>query len=96
MKEKLHPNNHGVCWSLQASAFADLVGKEEVLAWVRHQFKTVYLSEMMDELGRFPAELKRTKPYGYSLFVIDAMAGVAQIASSETEALWNFALPYFF
>ena len=35
LKEKLHPNNHGVCWSLQASAFADLVGKEEVLAWVR-------------------------------------------------------------
>ena len=91
LKEKLHPNNHGVCWSLQASAFADLVGKEEVLAWVRHQFKTVYLSEMMDELGRFPAELKRTKPYGYSLFVIDAMAGVAQIASSETEDLWTFS-----
>ena len=37
--------------------------------------------------GRFPAELKRTKPYGYSLFVIDAMAGVAQIASSGTEDL---------
>ena len=46
---------------------------------------------MMDELGRFPAELKRTKPYGYSLFVIDAMAGVAQIASSETEDLWTFS-----
>ena len=58
---------------------------------MRHQFKTVYLSEMMDELGRFPAELKRTKPYGYSLFVIDAMAGVAQIASSETEDLWTFS-----
>jgi len=91
LKEKLHPNNHGVCWSLQASAFADLVGNEEVLSWVRGQFKTVYLSGMMDEQGRFPAELKRTKPYGYSLFVMDAMAGVAQIASSKKEDLWTFS-----
>ena len=90
LKEKLHPNNHGVCWSLQASAFADLVGNEKVLSWVRGQFKTVYLSGMMDGQGRFPAELKRTKPYGYSLFVIDAMAGVAQIASSKKEDLWNY------
>ena len=26
--EKAHPNNHGVCWSLQAGAFADLIGDE--------------------------------------------------------------------
>ena len=24
-KEKVHPNNHGVCWSMQAAAFADLL-----------------------------------------------------------------------
>ena len=30
-----------------AAAFADLVGREEVLEWVRTQFKTVYLGEMM-------------------------------------------------
>jgi hypothetical protein len=92
-KEKVHPNNHGVCWSMQAAAFADLVGDEEILAWIRDQYKRVYLPGMMDSKGGFPAELKRTKPYGYSLFVIDAMAGVAQIASSPQEDLWHFALP---
>ena len=93
LTEKVHPNNHGVCWSLQASAFADLVGDEDVLSWVRQQFRTVYLTEMMNAEGGFDAELKRTKPYGYSLFVIDAMAGVAQIASSPQDYLWTFALP---
>jgi len=93
LKEKVHPNNHGVCWSMQAAAFADLVGDEEILAWVRHQFKTVYLAEMMDANGGFPAELGRTKPYGYSLFVIDAMAGVAQIVSTPQDDLWSYALP---
>lgn len=91
--EKAHPNNHGVCWSLQAGAFADLIGDEPQLAWIRNQFKTVYLQEMMDERGGFPAELHRTKPYGYSLFVIDAMAGVAQIASTRKDDLWHFELP---
>ncbi len=92
-REKHHPNNHGVCWSLQAAAFADLVGDKDQLAWIRKQFKTVYLSKMMDSSGGFPAELKRTKPYGYSLFVIDAMAGVAQVASVPEDDLWTFELP---
>ena len=91
--EKQHPNNHGVCWSLQAAAFADLVGDEEQLAWIRNQFKTVYLAQMMDKNGGFPAELARTKPYGYSLFVIDAMAGVAQLASTPEDDLWQYQLP---
>ena len=92
-KEKHHPNNHGVCWSMQAAAFADLVGDEKTLSWIRNQFKTVYIKEMMDKNGGFPAELKRTKPYGYSLFVIDALAGVAQIASTCEDDLWIFQLP---
>jgi len=92
-QEKHHPNNHGVCWSLQAATFADLVGDTDQLAWIRTQFKTVYLSQMMDREGGFTEELKRTKPYGYSLFVIDAMAGVAQFASTPEEDLWTFELP---
>ncbi len=92
LTEKVHPNNHGVCWSLQAAAFADLVGDDEVLAWVRNQFKTVYLAEMMDDKGGFPEELARTKPYGYSLFVVDAMAGLAQIASTPQDNLWTYEL----
>jgi hypothetical protein len=91
--EKQHPSNHGVCWSLQAAAFANLVGDKEQLEWIRNQFKNVYLKKMMNKDGGFSAELKRTKPYGYSLFVIDAMAGVAQIASIPEDDLWTFQLP---
>lgn len=92
-EEKRHPNNHGVCWSMQAAAFADLVGDDDQLKWVRNQFKNVYLKEMMRADGGFPAELGRTKPYGYSLFVIDAMAMVAWIASTPEDDLWTFQLP---
>jgi hypothetical protein len=91
--EKVHNSNHGVCWSLQAATFADFVGDEEMLKWIRNQFKTVYLAKMMNERGGFTNELGRTKPYCYSLFMIDAMAGVAHVASSPEEDLWSFVLP---
>ena len=91
--EKHHPNNHGVTWSMQASAFAHLVDDQATLEWVRQQFKTVYIAQMMNQQGGFDAELARTKPYGYSLFVIDAAAGVAQLASSKNDDLWQFSLP---
>jgi hypothetical protein len=35
-------------------------------------------------------ELKRTKPYGYSLFNIDAMCNVAQILSNPVNNLWEY------
>jgi hypothetical protein len=89
-KEREHPNNHGVCWSLQAAAFADLIGNQSQLEWVKTQFKEVYVKEMMDKKGGFPAELARTKPYGYSLFVLDAMAAIAQLTSDNQDDLWKF------
>ena len=47
----------------------------------------------MAEDGGFPKELARTKPYGYALFVLDAMAMVAQIASTPEDNLWTYSLP---
>ncbi len=83
-------NNHGICWSMQAAEFAQLAGDEDVLNWVRNEFTKVYLTRNMAADGGFTAELGRTKPYGYSLFVIDAMAGIAQIASTPKENLWTY------
>jgi len=88
--ERAAKNNHGICWSMQAAEFAQISGNEDVLNWVRNEFKNVYLTRNMTNSGGFPAELGRTKPYGYSLFVIDAMAGIAQIASTPKDNLWTY------
>jgi hypothetical protein len=40
--------------------------------------------------GSFPLELKRTKPYGYSLFNIDAFFNVAQILSTTEDNLFEY------
>jgi hypothetical protein len=93
IEERAAKNNHGVCWAMQAAAFAQLVDDREELAAIRQQFKTAFVAKQMEKDGSFPAELRRTKPYGYSLFVVDAMAGVAQIASTPGDDLWNYELP---
>lgn len=66
-------NNHGTCWAVTAAAMADLTGKEEVKKLCSDRFKTIFLPMQMAGDGSFPLELKRTKPYGYSLFNIDAI-----------------------
>lgn len=88
IEEKEHPNNHSVAWSLQASAFALLTSNQEVLEDIRRRFKAVYVGDMMASNGSFPAELARTKPYGYSLFMLDLMAGLSATLSTDSVNLW--------
>ena len=86
-------NNHGTCWVMQVAAFAHLVGNEELLAYCRNRFKTVLVPNQIAADGKFPEELRRTKPYGYSLFNLEAMATVCQILTTPADNLWTFTLP---
>ncbi len=83
-------NNHGTCWVATASSMAILTGNAPVLEMCSDRFKTILLPTQMADDGSFPLELKRTKPYGYSLFNIDAMCNVAQILSSPGNNLFEF------
>ena len=86
-------NNHATCWVMQVAAFAHLTGNEALLADARDRFRTILLPGQMGPDGSFPLELARTKPYGYSLFNLEAMAAICQIASTLKENLWTFELP---
>ena len=86
-------NNHGTCWAVTVAAMADLTGNEEVIKLCTDRFKTIFLPLQMAGDGSFPLELKRTKPYGYSLFNIDAMCNLAQILSTPEDNLWEFKTP---
>ena len=83
-------NNHGTCWVLQVSAFADLVGDKRLLEYCRDRFKTVLVPNQIAVDGSFPEEKRRTKPYGYSLFNLDAMTTVCKILSTPNDNLWKF------
>jgi len=83
-------NNHGTCWLLQVAAFAHLVGDQKQLDYCRERFKTVTVPNQIAENGSFPEELRRTKPYGYSLFNLEAMATVCQILSTPKDNLFTY------
>ncbi|MEO6284441.1 MAG: alginate lyase family protein [Dyadobacter sp.] len=83
-------NNHGTCWAMQVASFASLTGNQAMIDFCRDRYKTVFLPNQMDTDGSFPLELKRTKPYGYSLFNLDAMVMLCQILSDKDNDLWNY------
>lgn len=83
-------NNHGTCWVMQVAAFSAFLENKQWTDFCIRRYKEVLLPSQMAGDGSFPLELKRTKPYGYALFNLDAMATVCQILSTPENDLWKY------
>jgi hypothetical protein len=83
-------NNHGTCWAMQVASFARFTGNQKLMQFCSDRYKNVLLPNQMDANGSFPKELKRTKPFGYSIFNLDAMTTLCQILSTKENDLWNY------
>ena len=92
VEESRAKNNHGTCWTLQAACFARLTGDEAMLAECRRRLTEVHLPDQMAADGSFPQELRRTKPYGYSIFNLDVMAALAVVLSTPDDDLMRYTL----
>ena len=92
MEEREAKNNHGTCWVMQVAVFAKLVNDHALMNECKNRFKNNLLPSQLDKNGSFPLELKRTKPYGYSLFNLDAMVAICHTLSNKQEDLWEFKL----
>jgi hypothetical protein len=92
-KERDAKNNHGTCWVMQAAEFARFTGNAEVTAYCHDRWKNVLLPGQLAPDGSFPEELRRTKPYGYSLFQLDVLSTACQILSTARDNLWTYELP---
>ncbi len=89
-KEMEAKNNHGTCFTLQIAGFARLTGNKELLDFSANRYKTVLLPNQMAADGSFPLEMGRTKAYGYSIFNLDAMTILCQIASTPDDNLFQY------
>jgi len=83
-------NNHGTCWVMQVACFALFTDDTQWINFCRDRYKQVLLPGQMAADGSFPLELKRTKPYGYSIFDLDAMTTICQLLSNQQDNLWAF------
>ncbi|HUK19618.1 MAG TPA: alginate lyase family protein [Bryobacteraceae bacterium] len=93
IQERDATNNHGTCWATQVAAFSQLTGNAEWMAYCRERYKTVFIPNQEAADGSFPQELRRTKPYGYSLFNLDAMSILVQTLTTKQDDLWKWHLP---
>lgn len=83
-------NNHGTCWVMQVAAFAKFTGNQKMMNFCSDRYKNILLPNQMAADGSFPRETARTKPYGYSIFNLDAMTTLCQILSTKENDLWNY------
>jgi hypothetical protein len=83
-------NNHGVCWVMQVAAFARFTGNTTLMDFCSNRYKNVLLPNQMEADGSLPRELRRTKPYGYSIFCLDALATICQVLATKENDLWRF------
>jgi hypothetical protein len=86
-------NNHGTWWVTQVAQFATFTGNDKLLGYCRERFKTVFVPNQLAADGSFPEELRRTKPYNYTLFNMTGLATICQTLSNSQDDLFTFALP---
>ncbi|WP_312501667.1 alginate lyase family protein [Lacrimispora sp.] len=82
-------NNHSVCFFMQAAVFSLFTDNEVIAGFCREHFKNVLLKQMNTD-GSFPRELARTKPYNYSIFIVDNLVTICHVLSTPEDVLWNY------
>jgi hypothetical protein len=92
MDEREAKNNHGTCWVMQVLSFSKLTGNDSLQKDCDRRFLQVLLPGQLAQDGSFPLELKRTKPYGYSLFNVDAITMVAHLLKKENPSIFQYQL----
>jgi len=85
-------NNHSTAWALQASEFARLIDDAATRSDIQQRYRTILIQQMAAN-GSYPLELRRTKPYGYSIFNFDVMAGLTWSLGREAETRWTSPQP---
>jgi len=93
VKEMNAANNHSIAFFVQLASFAKFTGDEKLLSFCRQRFEEILLPKQMAANGSFPLELKRTKPYGYSIFQADNVAILCVLLSTSEKDMWKFKLP---
>ncbi|MES2390769.1 MAG: alginate lyase family protein [Acidobacteriota bacterium] len=93
IEEEKAKNNHGTCWVLQAAEFAQFAHRADLVALCLDRFKHNIVPDQIAPNGSLPLELARTKPYSYSLFDTDVLAGICQSLSTPKDNLFLFKAP---
>jgi hypothetical protein len=83
-------NNHGTWYDVQVTALALYLGKTDDARRVAGRFGERRIAAQVQPDGSQPRELTRANSWGYSVFNVTAMMGMAELAERVGVDLWTF------
>jgi hypothetical protein len=92
-EEQAAQNNHGIWYDLQVTQFALFAGRTDVARATVAKFPEVRIAAQIAPDGSIPRELERTRALHYTLFALQAAAGVADLGRCLDLDIWGHATP---
>lgn len=87
--EGAEDNNHAIIYYVQLAAFSRFSTKrKEIHEYCFRTFQERLLKQVALD-GSMPEELKRTKPYAYSILALDNLTTLAQLLEREYPEIWT-------
>lgn len=83
-------NNHGTYYDLQVARFALFANRPEVARDILGKVGELRIAKHIEPDGRQPAELARTKAFGYSSMNLRGFLNLALLAETVGLDLWHF------
>jgi hypothetical protein len=92
-EERAAANNHGLWYDLQVIQFALFAGQTDLARATAAAFPKARVASQVAPDGSIPRELERTRALHYTLFALQAAAGVADLGRCLGIDVWGYATP---
>jgi hypothetical protein len=90
-EERAAANNHGLWYDFQLTQFALFARRIDIARTAVDRVGLTRIPQQIEPDGKMPRELERTRALHYSLFALQAAAGVADLASCVGRDVWGSA-----
>lgn len=94
LEESLSRNNHGAWWNTHVATLSAYIGDDEQFAKCVEFYKHIIVDTQIRNDGLMPHELGRTRSLHYTLYGLDALAMMCELAYQKGIDIWSYESPF--